>query len=329
MEHKKYKHIDNAYREKTIDYFRMNGAFDDDIEWCVTEKIDGTNFAFYVYNEEIRAARRGDFLPKDPEEMKFFGNDAKIIFIGYKDVILEAALNEFPKDTEVIFYGEMFGGKYNHPDVDPVKGVRDINGRVHYLPDVDFNVFDICVNGNYINHDKVMEICKKYDIQTVPFLARGTFEEMIKYPNKFITKIPERYGLPEIEENYCEGVVLKPVEPMYLEETRVVLKNKNEFFSETEKKPKKVKYTPSEEIQAIIDGLHELVTESRVYSVLSKHGDVHSKDFREVWQKIKNDIYEEYGKIDLNEIELQRVDNVLGSLVADVWRPIFLRKRVD
>jgi len=104
-------------------------------------------------------------------------------------------------------------------------------------------------------------------------LKHGTFRECMEYPNKFQTFIPKLLDLPEIEDNICEGIVLKPVIPLRcVDGTRVIFKNKNAIYDERAKAPK-VKRDPiplTEKAQEIFDILSTYVTPQRLDNVLSK-----------------------------------------------------------
>ncbi len=64
-------------------------------------------------------------------------------------------------------------------------------------------------------------------------LFRGSLNECLNYPNKFQSQISGWLGLPQFDENICEGVVIRPVEPCFFgNHARVMLKNKNEKWEE-------------------------------------------------------------------------------------------------
>ena len=56
MEFKRYNDIENSYRSKTINEIYDLGY--DKQEWVVTEKVHGSNCAFYLNHEGIRFAKR-------------------------------------------------------------------------------------------------------------------------------------------------------------------------------------------------------------------------------------------------------------------------------
>lgn len=70
-------------------------------------------------------------------------------------------------------------------------------------------------------------------IPSVPILARGTFEEMFNFNPRFDSTIPELLGLPRLENNIAEGIVIRTNENKFLHKTdkRVILKNKNIEFA--------------------------------------------------------------------------------------------------
>ena len=77
-------------------------------------------------------------------------------------------------------------------------------------------------------------------------LFRGTLAECLKHPNGFQSKIAEWLGLPAIEDNICEGIVIRPVTPMYLRNgSRVLIKSKNERFAERKSVKKRNKLLPT------------------------------------------------------------------------------------
>ena len=56
MQFNKYAKMENSYQEKWLDIIRQNGL--DIGQFCVTEKIHGSNFSFITNGEEIREGKR-------------------------------------------------------------------------------------------------------------------------------------------------------------------------------------------------------------------------------------------------------------------------------
>ena len=78
----------------------------------------------------------------------------------------------FPRHGYMIVRGEVFGGMYNHPDVERDKHAKRFQKEVQYCPHNDFRAFDICIDGIYLNHYLFEYLCNKYAIPMVPLLAR-------------------------------------------------------------------------------------------------------------------------------------------------------------
>lgn len=49
---------------------------------------------------------------------------------------------------KIFIYGELFGGEYPHPEVNPVSGVQAIQTGVYYSPRIEYCAFDIAVVEN-------------------------------------------------------------------------------------------------------------------------------------------------------------------------------------
>ena len=274
MKFKKYASIENSYREKEVDYIISCGLAKKDIEWVVTEKIDGSNFSFISDGKEVKVAKRSGIIE---ENENFY--DADFMLEQYKQNVFELTKYIMEKyDAEwVQIFGEHFGGLYNG---ETEKGFTKIQNRVHYCPFTDFIVFDIYYKKTLglhhftkaINWDDVKELAKKFNFKAVLELFRGTFDECLSYSNTFTTKIPEMYGLLTIENNIAEGVVIKPVEPlMFGNGKRVILKNKNDKFKEkgrVKRTKKEINLTPEEE--KWVDEISKYFEENRIQSVLSK-----------------------------------------------------------
>jgi Rnl2 family RNA ligase len=134
-------------------------------------------------------------------------------------------------------------------------------------------------------------------------LFRGTIDECLQYPNAFPSNISGWLGFPPIEDNICEGIVIRPSEPLYFQNgARVLLKSKNSRFAEKKSIKKRVK-APSEErlysepLQNLFDVSEEYVTENRLNNVVSKIGTVSMpKDTGKLIGLFSKDILEDFLK---------------------------------
>jgi hypothetical protein len=153
-------------------------------QWVWTEKIDGTN---------VR-------VRWDGTDVEFGGrtNDAQMpVFLMQRlqQIFTPAALARvFPdiKDgVQVILFGEGYGAK-----------IQKAGGL--YKPDgCDFILFDVMVNGLYLERHNVDDIAVQLQIESVPELGRGTLLEAIE-------RVKE--GFPSmIGKAQAEGMVLRPV----------------------------------------------------------------------------------------------------------------------
>lgn len=292
---KKYNSIENTYNKKIIEKI-CNEGYDNE-EWIAMEKVHGGNFSVVVSDDSVLYCRRTDVL-KDDENFFDYQNAVK------KDekTFVEIYKNMKSKNKKIIqiqFYGEIFGGKYPHPEIEKNKNVKCVQKEISYHPDIKFMIFDIfckCNNNvDYISHDDVVSICQQHDLLYSPVLYRGTLKELLKLDPLFETTIPDLFNLPKIENNVAEGFVFKPAKNLYLGSTRIILKHKNDKFKEKE--------NPKEEETKICDFftkskntmfLH--LNKNRVSSVKSKMTEEEqaNKDF--VIEKLIEDVFEDMEK---------------------------------
>jgi Rnl2 family RNA ligase len=302
MKHIKYASIENTYRQQFLDLIEEEGK--DSGEWVVTEKVHGGQFSIYYDGSEIQASTRTAFLTDD---MDFF-NWRKVLADNRDKVVklYELIGKKYKNTSMIIVYGELFGGSYPHPDVPKVKTAKRLQKGVHYHPDNLFYAFDIRVDARYLNVDECGELFEQVDIFYAKPIFRGSLEECLKHPNQFPSKISQWLGLPPIEDNVAEGIVIKPVEPGFLDiGERLILKSKNEKFEERKakkKRPKKQKeeVTLSQTGERLLQELEALVTENRLQNVLSKRGEmpypVPPNYFGDIMKEFSLDILEEFNK---------------------------------
>lgn len=333
MEFKKYNEIENSYREKFISNINdMLAARELENDFVVLEKVHGANFSFWYDGNELRTAKKSDFVGGEGED--FY--NSHLIKARYADNIknlFEHFNRKFGKINDMVVYGELFGGHY--PDAkkkDP--SIKMVQKGIAYCPDLDFFAFDIKVDGEYINADDVEMLCRAFDIFHAKILFRGKLEDCLKYPNEFLTLIPGYYGLPDIAGNICEGVVIKPIKNAYFRNgSRVIIKNKNEKWSEKEKKEPKEKMVTILCIEAnrLLGEALNLATENRLKNILSKwEGDVTSKDFGRLMQLMNVDALDEFNKDhkeDFDKLpkdEQKYINKALGGKNSDIIRRNFL-----
>jgi Rnl2 family RNA ligase len=324
MEFRKYASIDNTNRAKTINYFIQSGYTQSDIEWVATLKVHGANFSYWTDGKEVKVGKRSGFLGNGA----FYNYDR----LPYKDEMLDI-IKDLGASTLTI-YGEIFGGFYPHPDVKKIPVVSKVQSGVYYNPDVDFIAFDWVVDGKLLSWDEVKRLCRKYDIPHVPELGRGTFEEVMNISPVFPDPLYRQYGLPPIENNEAEGLVLKPVNPIFMNcGSRVILKNKNPKFAEKKgKKKEKKQHKLSEKAQAVYDEITQYLTENRLRNVIS-HGELEeitNKSFGPLLGLFVVDALDDFKKDNpdmlesLEKKEQGLVTKMVNAYAAGVIRPNFV-----
>ena len=301
MEFKKYNSIENSYRTKIVNEIYNMGW--EKLEWVVSEKIHGANFAFYLNPDGVRCAKRSGMLGVGE---KFFEWESVVDAYDEQLHSLYRMANIFVKeaadvegDVEVILYGELFGGSYPHPEVEKDPIAMKVQKGIYYAPWNDFYAFDMKINGRFLSYDIFAEFMEMVGFHYAKALYRGTLKECLAYPNDFPTKLPEKLGLPAIDNNIAEGVVIKPVHTLYFDNgNRVILKNKNEKYKEV--KEKKEKHVPdlslSEEEKVLFEEARKYVTENRLRNVISKIGEITDKKFGILLGSFNKDILEDWRK---------------------------------
>jgi len=330
MEHKKYDRIDGLWNKKFIAYLEGTPYVRSDVDWVVTEKIHGSNFAFYMDQDGEKTAKRNGFIE---EGENFFQCLRMTSRESYKvrEMWDYLALDYKPK--KLIVYGELCGGNYPHPDIERPHSVRAIQKGVYYSPDVEFVVFDIWFNGEFEDYYAMAHLCEQVGLKFVLPLKVGTYRECIQYSDEFESNIYSYFDLPKIENNICEGIVIKPVTARYFEDgDRIMIKSKNDRFKEVERAPKKQRArdnTLSEYAMTTLSLIEPYINENRIRNVLSKFGEFSKTDFSVILKLFLADIYDDF-KINHDNIEMMDEDDfkLLNKAVTracvGVWRPIYL-----
>eukprot|EP00697_Spironema_sp_BW2_P017671 gnl/Spiro4/943_TR494_c0_g1_i1.p1 gnl/Spiro4/943_TR494_c0_g1~~gnl/Spiro4/943_TR494_c0_g1_i1.p1 ORF type:complete len:527 (-),score=170.15 gnl/Spiro4/943_TR494_c0_g1_i1:65-1645(-) len=111
-------------------------------EFVVTEKVHGTNSGFYVSpDDSLRVARRSGFADDPSTHYR-----ADMILARHGAQFRAAAREiraSLPGATDVIFYGEIYGGGY--PNMERLLNVPAVQHGIYYTPEIHFCCFDIVV----------------------------------------------------------------------------------------------------------------------------------------------------------------------------------------
>lgn len=320
--------IENSYRKKFIDIVVAEKL--DEGEFVVQEKAHGANLSFWYDGKDLKSAKRSGFI-KD----NFY--DYKLVETKNRERVekLYAILKKEGCDfSELAVYGELVGGTYPHKDVEKDTSATRIQKGIFYTPHNEFYAIDAAIDGQLIDVDKFNQAMEKAGFLYAKTIFRGTFEECLKYSNSFPSQISVWLGLPELEDNICEGVVIKPVIPKFISDTtRVILKNKNEKWAEKAKardRPKKPPMTLSAKGEELFGEMGNLITENRLRNVLSKIGPIGQKEFGKLIQLFSKDILDEFFKDHIEEYnrlekkEQKQLTRKLSQKCAELIRLNFL-----
>ncbi len=328
MRFKKYFDIENSYRKKFIDIVVAEKC--DEGEFVVQEKAHGANLSFWYNGMNLKSAKRSGFIKDNFYDHKSVeGKNRESVENLY--AILKKEVCDF---SDLAVYGELVGGTYPHKDVKKDPSATRIQKGIFYTPHNEFYAIDAAIDGQLLNVDKFNQVMEKAGFLYAKTIFRGTFEECLKYSNSFSSQISVWLGLPELEDNICEGVVIKPVIPKFLNNsTRVILKNKNEKWMEKAKardRPKKLPMTLSAKGEELFSEMGRLITENRLRNVLSKIGLIGQKEFGKLIQLFSKDILDEFFKDHIEEYnglekkEQKQLTRKLSQKCAELIRLNFL-----
>jgi Rnl2 family RNA ligase len=176
--------------------------------WVAVEKIHGAQLVLAVTGSEVRVGKRKAWLADDDP---FFGWQlvrAELVD-GARRV---AALAGAPL---VVLYGELFGGGYPHPEVAAVPGLQPVQTGVWYAPDLRWAAFDVLVAageddpGERLSFGEVRQLAAAAGLLVPPVVRAGRRTDVEAAPERFATLVPAQLGLPPIEGNLAEGLVLR------------------------------------------------------------------------------------------------------------------------
>ena len=280
IQFKKYNSIENTFDEGFMEIIFIEGF--DKQEFVVQEKVHGSNVCFMTDGETVSFGKRSGFV----EEGEKFYNYEKL-FERYTDKVIaffSAVKKERPEIETLSIFGEMFGGTYPHPDVVNDRKTMAIQKGVFYCPDHEFYAFDLYVTtsdtGFFLSVDESNAFFEQGGFFYAKTLFRGDLNQCLQYPNDSLSLISDWLGLPPLEDNICEGIVIRPVQSTYLSNgSRLLLKSKNAHFAEkksNKKREPKTHTTPfyGERLNELVEEVEQYVTENRLNNVVSKIGHV-------------------------------------------------------
>lgn len=249
----------------------------------VTEKLHGANGSVYIHRNDdseslvdrknkvtMRFAKRGSFI----DDEKFFGATEYLESLRARFTLLSDSV-----EKNIIVYGELAGNHYPHKDVPIVSGHKYVQKGIWYSPTLIFYIFDIVIEKSdgmyYMAYDEMFEKCTRAGLMVARLLARGSYDEVCNYNPRFQSTIPGILGLPPLEKNLVEGVVIKELGEIKKTKEgphRSIFKIKNDDFSEGTIGPRRA-IAPSEEtelVKELSEMISPLLNERRLEAVMSK-----------------------------------------------------------
>lgn len=309
------------------------------LKWVVTEKIHGANFSFSYEDNQLKYAKRREYLNWADD---FFGFQMVVGRLEDTMIRLFEHLRLMIPGSRYIVYGELFGGKYPHPDVEAVENLQAIQTGVYYAPDIHFYAFDIAIVNElgvkyYLDYESAVSYFARFGIPYAEPLLIGKFNEALNFNIRINSPIPVQLGFPELGQNLIEGVVIKPydLKDTELLSSRPIIKLKNPEFDEEEKfhKAEKWSFIPNissktENLSFIVDELRTYVSRNRLESVLSKVGalDVNNSarlsEIREEFlQDVMTDFNENNGSL-LNELSKEDKEWIEERVASEIQKII-------
>jgi len=356
---KSYSDIENSYNGKFVKKVRAAGYDDPSIEYICFNKIDGSNFQCSI--DELGnfvVGSRSNLIGRD-ENFQGHCRVMKNLKVKEKLTKMKSIIsNDFSITQPYILtvFGELCGGLYRHPEVEKVKGAVKIQGRVDYHPDNMWVPFDIYIREPgednktkfILDQDAVVKYCKMVGLPYEIEMFRGTLDECFNFPLNFTDTTGNiLWGLPIIEDNISEGVVIKPNKAIWIGNERVIFKNKTSKFKER-LAPKTQKEKKEPELMTVLEVkffnyAKEFITESRFMSVISKVNilDLNDKMFGKVLGMFIEDIWKdfdkEYGddvkeienKTEVEDFKFSKVRKWIAKEAIEFMRPYFLKLMED
>jgi len=338
MQFKKYSSIENTFDNDFMEQIIIEEC--DKQEFVVQEKIHGANVCLTTDGQTVKFGKRTGFVEEDE---KFYDYEELLEKYTTKAISLFSVVKEKIADVKSLtVFGEMFGGKYPHPDVMNSNKTMLIQKGVYYCPYHEFYAFDLYVfmgdTGRFLTVDEANSFFEQGEFFYAKTLFRGSFSDCLKQPNDAPSKISGWLGLPSIEDNICEGIVIRPVTPTYMNSgARVLLKSKNARFAEKKaikKRAPKLFVEPSysEELNNLLLFAEQYITENRLNNVVSKIGHVSvPKDTGKLIGLFSKDILDDFLKEHSNNYNLlekseQKILNKhINSLATSLIKKVFFQ----
>ncbi len=297
-----------------VSYHKINGVYENLMDlykkidkWCVCEKVHGANFGFHWFKETntIKYGKRNSFI------------DDNDVFFGYKEILpntlpkIKLIIESLNKKYElaqrlekIIVFGELFGGIF--PNIKTKS--KAIQKEVYYSPNLNFYAFDIYLkkeneDGYFLEYEESCNIFKEVNIlYAKPIAIYDNFEDTLKHPIYYESTLPEILGLPKIENNKAEGIIIrnmKNIDKSIFEEHQ-----EYDIFNRYRKIPEKViikikipefmeNKSENYSLKTWKDKARAQMTSNRLQSAISKIGELDENNQSQIFKLYIEDILEE------------------------------------
>lgn len=211
---KEYHKIDTLFmREETGKHRMIVGRFRNpaveqvkDCMWQFTEKVDGTNIRIYWDGHKVSWGGRTENAQLHIELVKYIQDN----FLTNE---VEQLFEQKFGNKEVYLFCEGYGS-----------GIQNGGG---YRKDKSVILYDVYVNGFYLDREQVAKIGETFNIECVPVVLEGTIQEGIDFVLK------HEHSTIAHEKHPLEGLVGRlKVEMRDADRSRMIVKIKRKDFLE-------------------------------------------------------------------------------------------------
>lgn len=195
-----------------------------------------------------------------------------------------------------------------------------------------------------MDYDVVMAVLSQAGFMySQPLAVCTSFEEAVHYKIGFVTPLPAQFGLPSIEDNLAEGIVIKPMKNVVNDyKQRVIFKKKIDKFSERKPKgppkaQKKGKETNDrnspQNLELLKYEMYALSTDQRLINTVSKVGpplEQEDDKWKEILQLLQTEIEETLEEenqelwqkcsVTEREVVLKEMRSECGRLLNEYWK---------
>jgi RNA ligase (TIGR02306 family) len=180
------------------------------IPCMITCKIEGSNWYGGVTEDgtEVVGQRNGQIIKTEDADHTWWSTAKSQNLL----MVAKKIQDELYPGKQIILRGELTGPK--------------VQGNYYNLVNFQIFIFDIMINNIYISAKEYLDICSKYNIQTVPILAKNV---LLKTWLNGKTIKEAANGKSVLIDKLREGIVIKPMDEIYDEYLggRTILKQRS------------------------------------------------------------------------------------------------------